>query len=131
MGVTFNDVLGSNWAYRNGRLLRVLNSWQYDRYIATTYFYRPVSWLNNRWHFGIYTHYTDRHHFYRPRPNAYASYHGPRPGHPHHHGNVGPRPGTPHHHGNVGPRPGNHGNHGNAGPRPGNHGNHGRLLAHR
>ena len=132
MGLSYNDVLGSNWAYRNGRLFRVLDSWQYSRYMETTYFYRPVSWTNNSWHFGIYSHYTNRNHFYRPRPNAYASYHGPGNGHnPHHdnHGNVGTRPGNPgntSNHGNVGTRPGNPGNtsnHGNVGTRPGNSGN--------
>ncbi len=75
--VSHTDILGSSWVYRNYRLGDVLDRWQYDRYMAVTYFYRPVVWTNNRWHFSVYTHYTDRHKFFRPRPHAFDTYRGP------------------------------------------------------
>ena len=105
-GLSRHNLFGSDWALRNSRLRHVLNGWQYDRYMAAEYFFRPVSWTNNRWHFGIYRRYADRNHFYRPRPNVVAHHNGHVPGH------VGPAPR---------PNPG-HNNHGNAGmtPRPHN-----------
>ena len=75
------DVLGSSWVYRNHRLSYVLSSPQYDRYVAATYFYHPVSWTSNRWHFAVYSRYTDRTRLFRARPVAYNTYRGPE--HPH------------------------------------------------
>jgi hypothetical protein len=74
--LAYNNVFGSSWSLRNNRLSRVLTAWQYDRYMAANYFYRPVSWTNSSWHFSIYNRYTDRRHLYRPRPNAYTNYNG-------------------------------------------------------
>ena len=129
-----HDIFGNSWSLRNSRLRYVLNSWQYDRYQMAEYFYRPVNWTAGSWHFSIYHRYTDRHHFYRPRPNAHAHYNGhvgpaPRPNpHPgHHNGSVTPRP-NPHHgtghgsgNGNVTPRPNT--NHGNGHGSGNGHGN--------
>ena len=75
--VSHTDILGSSWVYRNYRLSSVLDRLQYDRYMAVTYFYRPVVWTNNRWHFSVYNHYTDRRKFFRPRPHAFDTYRGP------------------------------------------------------
>lgn len=106
--LSYEDVFGSNWAYRNSCLRHVLDGWQYNKYMAANYFYRPVSWTNNRWHFGIYSRYNNRNHFYRLQPNAYANYRGhvgrgPRTNN-HGHGNLGARPTTPNsrNHGHVG-----------------------------
>lgn len=77
MSLSYNDVLGASWSLRNGRLRHVLSSYQYDRYMAANYFYRPVSWTNHAWHFGIYARYTNRAQLYRPHPTAYATYRGP------------------------------------------------------
>ena len=125
-----HDIFGNCWSLRNVRLRHVLNSWQFDRYQMAEYFYRPVSWTAGTWHFSIYHRYTDRHHFYRPRPNAFTHYHGhvgpaPRPNpHPgHHNGSVTPRP-NPHHGNGTGHGPGN----GSVTPRPNPH--HGNGTGH-
>ena len=69
------DVFGIWWDRRNADLRFVLNSWQYDKYIALSHFYRPLSWHNGAWTFAVYTHY-DRGHFYKARPTVFVSYHG-------------------------------------------------------
>ena len=38
------DVFGIWWDRRNADLRYVLNSWQYDKYVALSHFYRPVAW---------------------------------------------------------------------------------------
>ena len=38
------DVFGIWWDRRNADLRFVLNSWQYDKYVALNHFYRPVAW---------------------------------------------------------------------------------------
>ncbi len=69
------DVFGIWWDRRNADLRYVLNSWQYDKYMALTHFYRPLSWHNGAWTFNIYTRY-DRGHFYKARPTVFVSYRG-------------------------------------------------------
>ena len=69
------DVFGIWWDRRNADLRFVLNSWQYDKYMALTHFYRPLSWHNGAWTFNIYAHY-DRGHFYKARPTVFVSYRG-------------------------------------------------------
>ena len=43
-----NDVFGTWWDRRNADLRYVLNSWQYDKYAALNYFYRPLRWNGKR-----------------------------------------------------------------------------------
>ena len=69
------DVFGIWWDRRNADLRYVLNSWQYDKYMALTHFYRPLSWHNGAWTFNIYTRY-DSGHFYKARPTVFVSYRG-------------------------------------------------------
>ena len=69
------DVFGIWWDRRNADLRFVLNSWQYDKYIALSHFYRPLSWHNGAWTFAVYAHY-DRGHFYKARPTVFVSYRG-------------------------------------------------------
>ena len=70
-----NDIFGIHWDHRNQDLKYVLTGPQYRIFLGREYFYRPVYW-NSGFVFRIYTHYTDRHHFYHARPRHYASYHG-------------------------------------------------------
>ena len=69
------DVFGIWWDRRNADLRFVLNSWQYDKYMALSHFYRPLSWHNGAWTFVVYAHY-DRGHFYKARPKVFVSYRG-------------------------------------------------------
>ena len=70
------DILGSNWARRNSDMFYVLNSYQYSRYMAIDYFYRPIDYVGSSWRFSIYNHYADRSLFYYARPKVYVSYRG-------------------------------------------------------
>ncbi len=82
------DVFGIWWDRRNADLRFVLNSWQYDKYVALSHFYRPVAWKAGSWTFAVYTHY-NRGHFYNAHPKVFVSYRGghnrvpaPAPHHP-------------------------------------------------
>lgn len=112
MGLSRHDIFGSDWTFRNSRLRHVLTSWQYDRYMAANYFYRPVTWTNNSWRFNIYSRYTNRNHFYRPRPDAVAHHNTHTPARPHNDTHVTMNHGTTNHgtvnHGTP-TRPTNHG----------------------
>ena len=70
------DVFGIWWSRRNSDLSYVLSAWQYNKYMACSYFYRPLVWNAGKWQFGIYRHYSNRGLFYMSRPAAYASYKG-------------------------------------------------------
>ena len=137
------DVLGPWWDVRNRDLRFVLSTLQFDRYMASAYFYRPIVWNGGTWAFTIYNRYRPGHMFMH-RPAVFVSFrgghnhrsasfyasrhfghpapmrHGPAAG-PGHNGNHGPAG-----HGNHGPA--GHGNHGPAGHGnhgPSGHGNHG------
>ena len=69
------DVFGIWWDRRNADLRYVLNSWQYDKYVALSHFYRPVAWKAGGWTFAVYTHY-NRGHFYNAHPKVFVSYRG-------------------------------------------------------
>ena len=69
------DVFGIWWDRRNADLRFVLNSWQYDKYVALSHFYRPVAWKAGGWTFAVYTHY-NRGHFYNAHPKVFVSYRG-------------------------------------------------------
>jgi len=69
------DVFGIWWDRRNADLRYVLNSWQYDKYVALSHFYRPVAWKAGGWTFAVYTHY-NRGHFYNAHPTVFLTYKG-------------------------------------------------------
>ena len=69
------DVFGIWWDRRNADLRFVLNSWQYDKYVALNHFYRPVAWKAGGWTFAVYSHY-DRGRFYKAHPRVFVSYRG-------------------------------------------------------
>jgi hypothetical protein len=77
MGVTGRaDVFGTYWERRNLDLSYILLDWQWEAYMAATYFYRPLYWEAGYWHFGIYRRYPHRDFFYFGRPAFYATYRG-------------------------------------------------------
>ena len=77
MGVTGRaDVFGTYWERRNLDLSYILLDWQWQAYMAATYFYRPLYWEAGYWHFGIYRRYPHRDYFYFGRPHFYATYRG-------------------------------------------------------
>ena len=77
MGVTGReDVFGTYWERRNLDLSYILLDWQWNSFIAATYFYRPLYWEAGYWHFGIYRHYPRRDYFFFGRPHFYATYRG-------------------------------------------------------
>ena len=77
MGVTGrSDVFGVYWERRNLDLSYILFDWQWQAYIAASYFYRPLYWEAGYWHFGIYARYPHRDYFYFGRPAFYATYRG-------------------------------------------------------
>ena len=69
------DVFGIWWDRRNADLRFVLNSWQYDKYVALNHFYRPVAWKAGGWTFAVYSHY-NRGHFYNAHPTVFKTYKG-------------------------------------------------------
>ncbi len=77
MGVTGrHDVFGLYWERRNADLQFILHTWQWEAYLAATYFYRPLFWDAGYWHFGIYARYPHRDYYYFGRPHFYATYRG-------------------------------------------------------
>ncbi len=71
-----NDVYGAWWSRRNTDLQYVLTAYQYNKYIGLSYFYRPLTWNSGSWTFNVYTHYSNKSHFYKGHPKGYASYKG-------------------------------------------------------
>ena len=71
-----NDAYGKWWNRRNTDLQYVLTAYQYNKYIGISYFYRPLSWKNGTWTFNVYTHYSNKSHFYKGHPKGYVSYKG-------------------------------------------------------
>ena len=73
-----NDIFGSSWSRRNTDLMFVLTAWQWERFKALDYFYRPVGWsvTHNGWTFSVYTRYPTRTVMYRSAPVVYTSYRG-------------------------------------------------------
>ena len=129
------DVFGFWWEVRNRDLRLVLSTWQWDRYMASTWFYRPLSWSTGGWTFSIYTRYAiDRMFYYRPAVyvtftgghshrggSFYAGHHFDKPNHPTGHGNHNNNHnnnGNWNHNGNH-----NNGNHNGNGNHNNNHNN--------
>ena len=69
------DVFGIWWDRRNADLRYVLNSWQFDKYVALSHFYRPVAWKAGGWTFAVYSHY-GRDRFFHAHPKVFVSYKG-------------------------------------------------------
>ena len=70
------DVYGRWWNRRNTDLQYVLTVYQYNKYMDMPYFYRPISWNSGKLTFHVYSHYTNKGHYYNKRPKVYASYKG-------------------------------------------------------
>ena len=84
MGVTSrDDVYGVYWERRNLDLSYILLDWQWNAFIAASYFYRPLYWDAGYWHFGVYLRYPHRDYFYFGRPHFYATYRGGHAWHRH------------------------------------------------
>ena len=84
MGInTPDDVFAEYWRRRNIDLSYILFDWQYTRFCAIDYFYRPLYWLDGFWRFRIYSHYPHRTYFYFGRPACYHSYRGAHAWHIH------------------------------------------------
>ncbi len=71
-----NNLYGTWWDRRNKDLQFVLTVYQYNKYLGLSYFYRPLSWNDGHVTLNIYSHYTNRNHFYKGRPTVFASYRG-------------------------------------------------------
>ena len=71
-----NNAYGTWWNRRNTDLKYVLTAWQYEKFMDMSYFYRPLTWKNGSWTFNVYSHYSNKSHFYKARPNVYSSYKG-------------------------------------------------------
>lgn len=71
-----SELYGTYWTVRNTNLAYILADWQYALYKAAAYFYRPLYWSDNVWHLSVYTIYTNRNYYYRPRPTVYVTYRG-------------------------------------------------------
>jgi len=71
-----SDIRGIYWDRRDADLRYVLDVYQYARYKAANYFYRPVYWKNRSFIFRIYDRYATRSLFYHNRPTAYSHYRG-------------------------------------------------------
>lgn len=84
MGVTSrDDVYGVYWERRNLDLSYILLDWQWNAFIAASYFYRPLYWDAGYWHFGVYLRYPHRDYFYFGRPHFYVTYRGGHAWHRH------------------------------------------------
>ena len=116
------DVFGFWWEVRNRDLRYVLSTWQYDRYMASEWFYRPVIWGTGGWTFSIYGRYGIGRMFF-DRPAVFVTFTG---GHNHrsgsfYHGHHFDKPNPPKGHGNNNHN-NNHHNNGNW-SHNGNHNN--------
>ena len=69
------DVFGIWWDRRNADLRFVLTPWQYEKYVALNYFYRPVSWHKGALTIHVYSHY-DRGRFFKHHPTVFVTYKG-------------------------------------------------------
>ncbi len=72
------DLYSIYWERRNADLRFVLSTFQYQIFLDTNYFYRPLNWVRGAWSLAIYGRYPNRHFFYYSRPLAWGSYRGGR-----------------------------------------------------
>ncbi len=61
---------------RNDDLHWVMADWQYERFLDTEYFYRPIYSDGSSWSFRVYITYTNPFMFYFDRPPQYNTYSG-------------------------------------------------------
>ena len=61
---------------RNEDLMYVLRDYQYRKFVARDYFYRPIYMVGNTWKMRIWKHYTDRNYFYFSIPVNFNTYRG-------------------------------------------------------
>lgn len=100
MGYRYDDYMEVLYA-RDYALRRLLSERQWALLMTYDYFYRPISFVNHRWSFGIYAHDRRPNHFYYGVPRRFNDYHGGhffggmRPG-PHYDGRPGGHPTNPH-----------------------------------
>ena len=71
----YDDIFGTFWTRRNNELKYVLSPVQYQYYMQLEYFYRPVSWENKKFVFGIYNRYP-KNRYYNAAPPGYQVYKG-------------------------------------------------------
>lgn len=71
-----NDLYGTWWNRRNTDLQYVLTVYQYNKYVSTPYFYRPLGWDGRSYTFSVYSRYSDKSKHYKGRPSVYGSYKG-------------------------------------------------------
>ena len=121
------DVFGFWWEVRNRDLRYVLSTWQYDRFMASEWFYRPVVWGTGGWTFSIYTRYGVGRMFF-DRPAVFVTFKG---GHSHrggsfyaHHNFDKPNPPKGHGNNNHNNDNGNWGHNGNGNHNHNGNGNH-------
>lgn len=72
----YNNLYGTYWQQRNLDLSYILMDWQYQSYLAASYFYRPLYWDAGYWHFSVYARYPRRDYFYFGRPSFVTVYRG-------------------------------------------------------
>lgn len=107
LGYRYDDYMEVIYA-RDYALRRLLTERQWALLMTYDYFYRPITFINNRWSFGIYAYDTHRTHFYYSAPRRFHDYRGGhffrgmRPA-PHINRPANIRPVTPPHHNNVRP----------------------------
>lgn len=73
---TYDDLYGRYWTQRNLDLSYILFDWQYNAYVAASYFYRPLIWSDGYWRFTIYSRYPHRTYLFFGRPHFYTVYRG-------------------------------------------------------
>lgn len=73
---SYDDLYGRYWTQRNLDLSYILLSWQYNAYVAASYFYRPLIWRDGFWRFPIYVRYPHRTYLYFGRPHFVTVYRG-------------------------------------------------------
>lgn len=86
LGYRYDDYMAVCYE-RDRALQRLLGYRLWTRILGIDYFYRPISFVNRCWSFGIYAHDRYHNHYYCSVPTYYHSYrgghffHGMRPGH--------------------------------------------------
>lgn len=75
LGYRYDDYMEVVYA-RDYALRRLLSERQWALLMTYDYFYRPISFLNHRWSFGIYAYDRHRTHFYYAMPRRFNDYRG-------------------------------------------------------
>lgn len=75
LGYRYDDFMAVCYS-RDTALERLLGRALWLTLTGYDYFYRPISFINNRWAFGIYAHDSRYNHFYYAVPTHFHTYHG-------------------------------------------------------